>query len=199
MFTIDRRPTCADGTREMTRDELKEYLGEHVQYEFSMLQVCAASLHQFNPELIAQFGIAVHGQIHGADYAQAVKNVWTEGFVVHLRNAIDFFYERDSQHKPKKDDVVADHFYPGMKRPKNFPPISESLRRARVRSDKELAHLTSGRQSRGAPGKPWAFMQLLTEIGDLLATFKKLCDPELLNSRMAGLKLLNSTEYTGDR
>lgn len=68
-------------------------------------------------------------------------NLALEGYLLHARNLIDFFYESKN---PKPDDVLAIDFAPSWKTTR--PPRSELLTMARQRMNKMLSHLTYSRR-----------------------------------------------------
>ena len=179
------------GPPPIPRSDLRDYLGQHVGYEFSMLQSSAASLISLNKDRLTEYGKAVHGkEIDRDEYAGIVSSMFLESFVLHLRNIIDFFYfeREDPKRRPKKGDIMAEHFYVGMMRPNGFPPISDTLKNARRRADKELAHLTAERLPSNSPHRGWNYVGLLKEIGERLDLFRRFCDPELLDERVANLQ-----------
>lgn len=132
---------------------LVTYSEEHVVYEFDMFlwlaQVCGSGARLWAPS--------------PADAAR-LHNVLIESIVVHLRNVIDFLY----LDKPKATDVVAaDFFAPGAWEGLR-PAISVTLEAARVRANKEVAHLTTDRITGSPPEKAWDFTSLANEIRPLM-------------------------------
>jgi hypothetical protein len=109
--------------------------------------------------------------------AARLSNALIESFVVHLRNVTNFLY----LDKPKATDVVAaDSFDPGVWTSLR-PAISATLKNARVRANKEVAHLTTDRISGSPPRKAWDFGGLGTEMRSLTRLFVK----NALASRLA--------------
>ncbi len=132
---------------------LLDYSDEHVFYEIDMFfwlaKLCgSSSLRLASPS--------------AAD-TMRLNNVLIEGFVVHLRNVIDFLYLE----KPKPTDVVAADFFPtGVWN--SLRPVSSSLEAARTRANKEIAHLTTDRMAGSPPAKRWDFQGLANELEPLL-------------------------------
>jgi hypothetical protein len=128
---------------------LVAYSEEHVVYEFGMFlwlaQVCGSG--------------AKLGAPSAADGTR-LSNVLIESFVVHLRNVIDFLY----LDRPKATDVVAADFFDPGAWERLRPAISGTLETARVRANKEMAHLTTDRIAGSPPEKAWDFSSLATEI-----------------------------------
>jgi hypothetical protein len=93
-----------------------------------------------------------------------LRNAVIEDFVIHLRNLIDFLY----LDRPQPTDVVAADFFAARRWESLRPPITNSLEAARVRANKELAHLTSHRIAGAPPEKAWESQSLAAEIRPLL-------------------------------
>ena len=86
-----------------------------------------------------------------------MRNLKIEGFVLHLQNVIDFLYI-----SPKPTDLSASDFCkPGLGYGR--PAMSQTLSEARTRANKEMAHLTTGRQFGTPVTKQWDFSGLLAE------------------------------------
>src|SRR5207248_1628349 len=81
----------------------------------------------------------------------------------------------------RDDDISARHFVAGDTLPDDFPPISDTLQRARERANKELSHLTRGRISGDHPQKRWDFKQLTEEVARLLLLFANTASPAKLH------------------
>ena len=96
--------------------------------------------------------------------ATRMSNVLIEGFVVHLRNVIGFLYLDN----PKKTDVVAADFCTTGTWVAARPAISATLESARIRANKEIAHLTTDRITGSPPAKAWGFAALAVEIRPIL-------------------------------
>jgi len=151
---------------------LMSYSEEHVFYEFDMFlwlaQVCGRGT-----------TLAAPSQ---ADTAR-LSNVLIEAFVVHLRNVIDFLYLE----KPKKTDVIAaDFFAPGAWE-RLHPLISAALESARVRANKEIAHLTTDRFTSSPPAKAWDFTALAAELRPLTQRMATNAIAERLSPRVSSI------------
>jgi hypothetical protein len=136
---------------------LLDYSAEHLRYEFDMFtwlgRVCG------NPAV----------QIRGpsAEDASRLNNVLIEGFAVHIRNVLDFLY----LDRPQATDVVAADFFSPGSWVQIRPAISATLEGARVRANKEIAHLTTSRIAGSPPEKGWEFVALSDELRRVLRLF----------------------------
>jgi len=151
---------------------LSAYSDEHLFYEcdmfFWLTQVCGSG---------ARLGAPT------ASDATRMNNVLIEGFAVHLRNVIDFLYLDN----PKKTDVVAADFCPPGTWVTVRPSISVTLQSARVRANKEIAHLTTERIAGSAPGKAWPFNSLAGELRPILQLVAKHAVSGRLGSRVVAV------------
>ncbi len=99
-----------------------------------------------------------------------ITNALIESFVIHLRNVIDFLYND----RPKSDDVIAaDYFHGSDKCIEIRPVLSESLKKAKRRAHKEVAHLTYERLKVTPETKPWQFITISDEIRTVFGVFIK--------------------------
>ena len=132
---------------------LLAYSAEHVAYEFDMFLWLAKVM-------------AAGASLAAPTPAETTRlnNVLIEGFVVHLRNVIDFLYLDN----PKPTDVVAADFFAPSAWQSMRPAMSATLQAARVRANKEIAHLTTDRIEGTPPNKGWDFGGLATEIRPIL-------------------------------
>lgn len=115
-----------------------------------------------------------------------LKNAQVEAFANHLRNLIVFLYPEAYLLKP--DDVAAHHFIETQD-PYDYwislrGPITRTLKSAKNRADKEMAHLTLQRRADGDPRKPWNAPALGEEIRKLLREFVRVADPTRLGPRV---------------
>jgi hypothetical protein len=143
------------------------YSREHVFHEIDMLfwlaRLCGSGTHVTAPS---------------PGDATRLNDAFIECFVVHLRNVIDFLYPR----KPRRTDVVAADFCDsGVWQ----PTISLILKNARIRADKEMAHLTTARIFGGPPSKGWNFTGLSAELGQAIRCFVKKALPSRLSPKVA--------------
>jgi hypothetical protein len=112
-----------------------------------------------------------------------LNEVLVESFGMHLRILIDFLF-CDS---PRETDIVAADFLPPgewqdkRKGITNTPGITDTLRDAKRRADKELAHLTTERIPGSPPEKAWDVTGLADEIKPLI----QLLSAKALTSRLS--------------
>jgi len=142
--------------RPFTDPYLLAFSGEHVAYEIDMF--------------FGMVEVLTQSSLIGASSAAAaarLKNALIEAFVIHLRNLIDFLY----LDRPQPNDVVAADFCGACIWEAQRPPITSSLDAARVRANKEIAHLTSQRIAGTPPEKAWEPSALAAEIRPLLRLF----------------------------
>jgi hypothetical protein len=138
-------------TRPFSETYLLEYSGEHLLYEVGML----FSWGEFRRNTLTPILIST-----------GINNVLIESFVIHLRNLIDFLYL-----EPKGTDIVACDYFDSGGWEKIRPPLSDALKMARHRANKELAHLTTDRKTGTPPEKSWDFSGLAEEVRAILKTF----------------------------
>lgn len=136
--------------------DLLKYSEEHVSYEIDMFFGMAEMLSP--PNKIGAGSLSD---------AKRLNFAMIEAFVVHLRNLIDFLYIKN----PQSTDVVASDFCAAWQTTR--PPITTTLESARVRANKELAHLTRSRLTGTPPAKMWDFPAFANEIKSLLHLFVK--------------------------
>jgi len=123
---------------------------EQLYYEFWMLTSVAQGLAS---------GIAVRGWL---------QNALLESFIIHVRALLDFFYTD----VPKSDDIVAIDYFSDKERWITIrPELSRTLRIARKRAGKEVAHLTYARLKTSPENKIWAFMDIAKEIQAVVSLF----------------------------
>jgi hypothetical protein len=129
-------------TVDLSDSELNAFSGEHLLYELQLLLFT--------------------GQQLGRGPIPIMRSVLIESFVIHLRNLIDFFYTP----RAKEDDVIAADFCPGWNE-----SISNTLKSAKERANKELSHITLGRKSGLDPSKPWDVGALYQEVHEVATRF----------------------------
>jgi hypothetical protein len=106
-----------------------------------------------------------------------MANTCVEGFMVHLRNLIDFMWPTQIH---DTDVVAADFCVAGAwKR-----PINQALSNARTRVHKELAHLTSDRISGSPRRKQWPYVRISAAVGDALRDFAATASLSRLSPRV---------------
>lgn len=144
-------------------DFLLTYSAEHVAYEFDMF-LWIAGLGSVRSSLFAPDERA----------AAYLQNLLLEGFVLHLRSIVEFFFPGN----PKPDDVVAADFCADAVWQPKLPGV---LKEARIRANKELAHLTSKRKPGVGASKGWDLVRLSEELQAVMRLFVE----QALPSRLA--------------
>jgi hypothetical protein len=133
-------------------EDLVKIEKEHLSYEMNMARATAVGL--------------ASGLFGRSDLGNAVL----ESFLIHGRNLIDFFHPEGSL----ENDVVAEHYFADpMKWKKRRGRIPESLKRLRIRANKELAHLTYDRLRVPAEEKGWDFLQIVVDLESLFTKFRE--------------------------
>ena len=89
---------------------------------------------------------------------QFEANLKVEGFGLHLRNLIEFFYPSS----PHADDVLAVDYVANWDTKR--PAITPLLESARARANKELHHLTAQRIAGRPSHKEWDFDRVGQEL-----------------------------------
>jgi hypothetical protein len=143
---------------DFTDSYLLYYSGEHVWYETCMFFLAAFAMLS---------GTELHLPSEGLVFL--VKNATVEAFGLHLRNLLDFF--RPDAKKPKNTDVLAADYFDDGRLPDDFPELSQLAKSARVRANKEIAHLTTERKKSSDPAKSWPVKELTQEMLELVKHF----------------------------
>ena len=111
-----------------------------------------------------------------------LRSLFVEGFGVHLRNLIDFFYPPPNV---QEDDILAEDFCdPGKWVP---GPMSPTLQQARERVNKEIGHITYKRKRPTDSTKVWNVPVLFGEIKKLEKEFVKLASGNKLHQKIFDL------------
>ena len=159
--------------RPFSDEYLLAYSGEHIFYEFEMFlwltTVCAGGRSLTAPT--------------GTDF-KLLNNVLVEAFAVHLRNVIDFLYLSNPQ---STDIVAADFFLEDWKAVR--PPITATLKAAKIRANKEIAHLTTSRITGTPPEKGWDFKGLAVELCPIMTIMVTRAEPARLSQQVKALLL----------
>lgn len=158
-------------TRPYSDSYLLAYSGEHIFYEVDMFFGLVAMLSIPSRAVVAP----------SVEEARRVNNALVEAFGIHLRNILDFLYID----RPQPTDVVALDFFTMGTWQTLRPAISRVLEDARVRANKELAHLTTERLAGNVPEKVWAFSALANEVRPLLQFFVAQARSAALSPRVA--------------
>ncbi len=155
--------------------DLLAYSGEHLVYEvqmfFGAISACRAPV--------------------GSNHFLRMASV--EAFASHLRNLIAFFYP--DRFRAFDNDVLAWHFLSPRASLKEWfdqwskarPPLSSTLERAKVRADREVAHLTTERITGRPPEKVWPVVSLGREMRGILRIFVSVSDPTRLSGAVAAV------------
>jgi len=143
-------------SRPYSDEFLYNYSGDHVFYEVDLF--------------LDLTGLIAQGRIGSSDSnaTRILNNVVLESAVLHLRNLLEFLYCE----KPQRTDVVADDFL-DEKWTTVRPGLTSALKRARHRSNKELAHLTSSRIAQGQGGRGWDIPALANDLVAVLQVFAR--------------------------
>ena len=137
--------------RPFTDTYLLEYSDEHLAYEVANFFKMAKFFCAPNPV----------GALPD-DLKHTVNMAVIEACSIHLRNLIDFLYTDN----PQPTDVVASDFCANWQHVRGaIPP---TLKNARIRSNKEVAHLTTSRIPGAPPEKAWDFTLIANEIRPVL-------------------------------
>jgi hypothetical protein len=129
--------------------DLHGYANEHLYYEASMFVTARAELLRRSSHV--QAGAATpQSPVPNETFT---TNMLIEVCVLHFRNLVDFLYPSP---KPEPDDITAVHYVQDW----GSPLLPPSLKSARTRANKELAHLTSKRLPGEHPDKAWDFADL---------------------------------------
>ena len=165
-------PASSLVVRPFSDSYLLMFSAEHLAYEvdmfFGMVEVFT------RPSVI--------GATSAAEAAR-LKNALIEVFAIHLRNLVDFLYLE----RPQPTDVVAADFCATGTWEATKPPITRSLEAARIRANKEIAHLTSQRIAGTPPEKAWDPRSHATEIRPLLQLVVAKAEATRLSPRVAAV------------
>ncbi|MBL8212644.1 MAG: hypothetical protein JNK87_18160 [Bryobacterales bacterium] len=143
----------------LSDQQLKDFSEEHLMYELWMLLETRNQLKRPGAEV--------------GFYNNLLVNSWG----LALRNILDFFFC-----SAQDDDVVARHYVPTWQVP--MPP---SLREAKSRTNKELAHLTTKRIAGTPDHKAWDVDAISDELRLTVREFLRQADPGRLHPDVASL------------
>jgi hypothetical protein len=168
--------------------ELAAYAGEHLVYEVKMFFAAAAELQGENRRRARYDAVTTSTSLEilgvpAKSWFQKMASI--EGFVIHFRTLVAFLFP--DRHTVLRDDVCAHHFVCGPSSLDRWVSsrgqMSESLRAAKDRADKELAHLTTERQEGITKAKTWPVDELTSDLAAVLETFLAMADESALGAR----------------
>jgi hypothetical protein len=107
------------------------------------------------------------------------RNALLESFLIHARALIDFFSGKGAQ----SDDIVVGSYVQGQDW-----AITELLSGERTRINKQVAHLTTARDTVASDRKRHDVIAIRNDILALVAKFLKAVDPVLLGERFDKLE-----------
>jgi hypothetical protein len=147
------------------RNEELVAISQHLLYELQMLIGTARILEAMD-------------SLEKSDFETRVTyNALLESFCMHARVLLSFLYDDN----PKKDDVVAGHFFdPGywfLKRPQ----MALVLEKLRTKISKRVAHLTYYRTMTGSE-EAWEYAKIADEVVLLFGRFRDLAPVGTLSS-----------------
>jgi hypothetical protein len=148
--------------------EALAYSQEHVYYEIEMLFLIGQLLDRASAPTSPR--------------EQVVFNALVQSFAIHLRNLIMFLYPD----RVYPTDVLATDFVADLGAwQRNLPAISGTLKDAKTRAHKEVAHLSTERIAGTPPDKAWDGPGLIAEIKALLDNFVQHASPNRLAPKIA--------------
>ena len=157
-------------SRPFTDSYLLAYSEEHVSYEVQMFFT------------MIEIGVKGRVTLGGApEITPTLSNALLESIVIHLRNLIDFLYPKN----PQLTDIVASDFFDPDQWESLRTALTDTLSAARVRANKEMAHLTTDRIFGIPPEKRWDFVGLATELRMVLQIFVKNAKQSRLSPNVA--------------
>lgn len=159
----------------LTPTELLNYSEQHLYHEITMLWKLTDKFKQNSN------GVGI------------TTTALLESYVIHLRNLIEFFYRRRAELKDyQKTDIVAEDFFDDAVNC-STPQMSAEMKRAQNRANKEVSHLTAGRQI--GKGEDWKVVQLFEEINAVATGFARRASRAKLHEKVTDF-LLSSEEKT---
>lgn len=172
---------ASDGKRPYEDSYLIEYSREHVSYEFQMFLGLAAARETATLE-------------HNSPALGTwIKNAVLEAVVLHLRNLLEFLYSDD----PRPTDVVASDFYTDPPWNAVRPAITDDLKHARWRANKEMAHLSTSRLDPSDKEKEWDIPKLRKQLFPVLRAFVKGASPDRLDPAVGETLVLGGSKSPG--
>ncbi len=158
-------------SKSLSDEELLAYSGEHVFYEVKMFFWLAI--------MLARRTMTVTTPT--PEDALWLRNTLIEGFVLHLRNLLEFIF----LDVPKDEHVIAAQFCQPETWKATRPAKSEALKRAWGRASREMVHLTTERIAGRPPEKNWGFIGIADEIVPILRQLVSVAEPSRLSPAVA--------------
>jgi hypothetical protein len=110
-----------------------------------------------------------------------IMNTFVEGFALHFRTIIDYLFPGPSQ---QPTDIIASDFCPPGAWNHKFSNMPQSLKDARTRANKEIAHLTSNRSLLTDSNRLWYCDPLSQEVTSVLQHFSEQADEDKLGDQV---------------
>jgi hypothetical protein len=138
-------------------DQLREYSERHLAHEIEMLLWTASVLYGFS---IAQLlRKTVEDKI-----AWATRSAYLEAFAMHSRNLIDFLYLKRHYKTDRKNDIVVEDYIAVSILDSHLLPITALLKDAKIKADKQIAHLASERLGYDMFATSWFYTEIIRDI-----------------------------------
>lgn len=149
-------------TRPAPEAERRREASEHLLYEMDMLEGTARQL---------ACGVDLEGQD-----AVIRRNALLESFAIHARTLIGFFGVGPSWN----GDVLAEHYVPTEVARALTHRLSQDARVAHVRDrvNKDVAHLTYDRATRGPEARTWDLAAVVQTFREVMSAFAREVQPE---------------------
>jgi hypothetical protein len=142
-------------TKDLSNEQMVMYFAEHIRYEIQQLIISTDAISR---QLSIRNGF---------------QNMVVESFAIHLRNLITFLYPSNR----RGNDVCAEDFFTSTDTWHALrPEISEALKQAKARADKEVGHLTTLRQYGTPESKVWNVASLIDGVMPILKLFCERAD-----------------------
>lgn len=108
----------------------------------------------------------------GIRFSNFYHNLIVESFAMHTRVLIDFFYGKRNY----PDDMIAQDFLPeDVDWVKVQPPLTEVLKEAKTKADKQLVHLSFTRLKLEKEGKKeWKILEIFNDMNKVIDSFYKI-------------------------
>ena len=132
-------------------DQLTDYSNHHLKYELDMLIWTTGIMRTLGAECKKN------------PITWSLNNSLLNSYSMHARNLIDFLYLRSFGRDRDTDIIVQDFIDQDLLKGK-LPAISPILKEAKIKADKQVAHLTTNRVEYEKKGKEWKFVEIAIEI-----------------------------------